>query len=137
MMASPSLHASRLTGTLLTMLLASVLWWPVALADAQPATKVWRIGLFHVGLDHVPPSFETLRAGLKALGYEEGRNIHLDWRNLADEEAGDVHHGANHDLAFPGHRTVLDDVQAEDTALRRVHDGCREEWIRRCPRSRS
>jgi putative ABC transport system substrate-binding protein len=89
-MASPSLHASRLTRTLLTMLLAGVLWWPVATADAQPATKVWRIGLFHVGLDHVPPSLETLRAGLKALGYAEGRNIHLDWRNLADEEAARV-----------------------------------------------
>ncbi len=54
-------------------------------AQAQP--KVWRIGLFHVGLDHVPPSLEPLREGLKALGYEQGRNLHLDWRNLPDEEA--------------------------------------------------
>jgi putative ABC transport system substrate-binding protein len=54
---------------------------------AQPAGKVWRIGLFHVSLDHVPPSLEPLRAGLKALGYREGRNLQLDWRNLPDEEA--------------------------------------------------
>ena len=49
--------------------------------------KVWQIGLMHVGLDHVPPSLPTLREGLKALGYEEGKNIRLDWRNLPDEEA--------------------------------------------------
>jgi hypothetical protein len=28
---------------------------------------------------------------MKALGYDEGRNVHLDWRNLADETAA---HGA-------------------------------------------
>jgi putative ABC transport system substrate-binding protein len=55
-------------------------------AEAQPATKVWRIGLSHVGLDHVPPSLPTLRDELKNLGYIEGKNIRLDWRNLPDEE---------------------------------------------------
>jgi ABC-type uncharacterized transport system substrate-binding protein len=55
--------------------------------DAQQANKVWRIGLSHVGLDHVPPSLEPLRQELKRLGYIEGKNIRLDWRNLADEEA--------------------------------------------------
>jgi putative tryptophan/tyrosine transport system substrate-binding protein len=56
-------------------------------AEAQQAGRVYRIGLFHVGLDHVPPSLDGLRDGLKALGYEEGKNIRLDWRNLADEDA--------------------------------------------------
>ncbi|MFZ1059952.1 MAG: ABC transporter substrate-binding protein [Candidatus Rokuibacteriota bacterium] len=56
-------------------------------SEAQGQSKVWRIGAFHVGLDHVPPSLPTLREGLKALGYEEGKNLRLDWRNLADEEA--------------------------------------------------
>ena len=32
-------------------------------ANAQQAVKVYRIGLFHVGLDHVPPSLDTLRHG--------------------------------------------------------------------------
>jgi putative ABC transport system substrate-binding protein len=72
-------------------------------ADAQQTGKVYRIGLFHVGLDHVPPSLDGLREGLKALGYDtgtspaptvstvfEGRNIRLDWRNLADEAAARV-----------------------------------------------
>jgi len=58
--------------------------------DAQPPTKIWRIGLFHVGLDHVPSSLDGLREGLKALGYEEGKNLHLDWRNLPDEDAARV-----------------------------------------------
>jgi putative tryptophan/tyrosine transport system substrate-binding protein len=56
-------------------------------AQAQPAGRVWGIGLFHVGLDHVPPSLDGLREGLTALGYEEGKNIHFDWRNLGDEDA--------------------------------------------------
>jgi len=49
--------------------------------------KIWRLGVFHVGLDHVPGSFERLKEGLKAHGYEAGKNIELDWRNLPDDEA--------------------------------------------------
>lgn len=56
-------------------------------AETQLAGKVWRLGLFHVGLDHVPPSLDGLREGLKALGYEEGKNLELDFRNVADEAA--------------------------------------------------
>lgn len=54
---------------------------------AQQAAKVSRIGLVHVGLDHVPPSLGTLREGLRTLGYEEGKNIRLDFRNVASEPA--------------------------------------------------
>jgi putative ABC transport system substrate-binding protein len=57
------------------------------LGQAQQPKQIRRIGLFHVGLDHVPPSFPALSAALKELGYEEGKNIHLDWRNLPDEDA--------------------------------------------------
>jgi putative ABC transport system substrate-binding protein len=57
------------------------------IAEAQPPAKVYRIALFHVGLDHVPPSLDGLRDGLKALGYEEGKNLRLDFRNLPDEAA--------------------------------------------------
>lgn len=55
--------------------------------SAQGTAKVSRIGLIHVGLDHVPPSLATLREGLRTLGYEDGRNIGLDFRNVADEAA--------------------------------------------------
>ena len=56
-------------------------------AEAQPAGKVPRIGLFHVGLDHDPPGLAPLRQSLRRMGYEEGRNIRLDYRNQADEDA--------------------------------------------------
>jgi ABC-type uncharacterized transport system substrate-binding protein len=71
--------------------LAVVLALSLAIAplgtEAQPPDKVYRISLFHVGLDHVPPSLDGLRDGLKALGYEEGKNLRLDFRNLPDEAA--------------------------------------------------
>ena len=79
--------------------LAGALAAPVA-AGAQPPAKMYRVGAFHVGLDHVPPSLEGLREGLKALGYDvpaspipkvsttfEGRNIRVLWRNVADDRA--------------------------------------------------
>jgi putative ABC transport system substrate-binding protein len=72
---------------LLAIVVAALTLLPFRLAEAQQPGKVWHLGLFHVGLDHNPQSLEPLRAGLKALGYEQGKNIYLDWRNLPDEEA--------------------------------------------------
>jgi hypothetical protein len=37
----------------------------VSFVKAQQPTKIWRVGLSHVGLDHVPPSLEPLRQELK------------------------------------------------------------------------
>jgi ABC-type uncharacterized transport system substrate-binding protein len=54
---------------------------------AQKSGTAPRVGLFHVGLDHDPPGLAPLRESLKRLGYEEGANIHLDYRNQADESA--------------------------------------------------
>ena len=56
-------------------------------SGAQQVNKKWRVGLVHVGLDHVPPSLEPLRQELRARGYEEGKNLQLDFRNVADERA--------------------------------------------------
>jgi len=56
-------------------------------ARAQQAGRAVHVGLFHVGLDHEPPSLPTLREALKTLGYEDGKNMRLDWRNLPDEDA--------------------------------------------------
>lgn len=75
---------------ILVMLVATLTWGSLHLALAQRAGKVWRIGVFHVGLDHVPPSLQPLRQELKKLGYEEGKNFSLDWRNLPDEAAARV-----------------------------------------------
>ena len=68
-------------GFLLAMLTAPLM------GEAQSVGKVARVGLFHVGLDHDPPSLLPLRESLRRLGYVEGKSIHLDYRNQADEEA--------------------------------------------------
>jgi putative ABC transport system substrate-binding protein len=47
-----------------------------------------RVGLMHVGLDHVPPSLEPLKARLRELGWIQGRNVDLISRiHLPDEDA--------------------------------------------------
>src|SRR4051812_8948084 len=56
--------------------------WP-----GQAPAKVYRLGVFHVGADHIPPFLPGLRDELQGLGYVEGQNLELDWRNLADEAA--------------------------------------------------
>lgn len=63
-------------------------------ALAQQAGKVWKIGIFHVGLDHVPPSLETLRQQLKALGYEEGKNLHVRVAKPRKRRGGSRHRSA-------------------------------------------
>jgi putative ABC transport system substrate-binding protein len=65
-------------------LLAGCGRWP---GQTQDSPKVYRLGVFHVGADHVPPALPGLREGLQVLGYVEGQNLELDWRNLVDEAA--------------------------------------------------
>ena len=74
----------------LAILATGIVLFSFDLASGQQATKLWRVGIFHVGLDHVPPSLERLRRELKALGYEEGRSLHVDWRNLPNEDTARV-----------------------------------------------
>jgi putative ABC transport system substrate-binding protein len=74
-----------LTSVLAVILTLALLAAPLA-AEAQPAGRAYRIGVFHVG-DHIPPGLQTLRDSLEALGYEEGKNIQIDFQNLADEDA--------------------------------------------------
>ncbi len=89
-------------------------------AGAQQAPKVYRIGLLHVGLDHVPPSLDGLREGLKALGYEEGKNLRLDFRNVADEATART-------VALELARQQPDLLVAfEDQTLRATHAATRE-----------
>jgi putative tryptophan/tyrosine transport system substrate-binding protein len=54
--------------------------WPVA-ARAQPASKIFRIGyVAPQAADDLPKRLEAFRAGLRELGYEEGRNIVIEHR---------------------------------------------------------
>ena len=71
---------------LLVVFVASALTVPLATL-AQQKGKVWRIGLFHVGLDHIPPALDGLKEGLKALGCQEGKNIVYDFHNVGDQSA--------------------------------------------------
>ena len=73
----------RLTGFALALTLTLA---PLG-AEGQQPLKIPRIGLFHVGLDHDPPGLAPLRESLRRIGYEEGRNIRLDYQNQADEDA--------------------------------------------------
>lgn len=79
--------------------------------DADPApSKVFHIGLLHVGLDHVPSSLPALAEALQTQGYLSadelatfedglqsipkelrlnGKHVQLDWRNLLDQAAAD------------------------------------------------
>jgi putative ABC transport system substrate-binding protein len=51
------------------------------------AQAISRVGLMHVGTDHIPPSRDTLDARLRQLGWINGQNIKLIWRNLEPDQA--------------------------------------------------
>ena len=74
------------------------------------SAKHFSIGLFHVGIDHIPPSLPALVNRLQKLGYlspaesqqfvnglssiprsldENGARLRLEWRNLPNEAAAD------------------------------------------------
>lgn len=56
-------------------------------AGRRHGQPVLRVGLMHVGIDHIPPSLKPLEARLRELGWVQGRNIDLIWRNLPNEDA--------------------------------------------------
>jgi putative ABC transport system substrate-binding protein len=70
--------------TFLGTLTGSLLAAPRA-AEAQPAGKVWRIGVLSTadGLE-----WEAFRQGLRTLGYVEGRNLVIEYRWHADSSTG-------------------------------------------------
>lgn len=81
---SPAGRVARLVATLGLLALAAPLT-----AMAQPAGKVWRIGILEPYAPGEPVNNE-IRQYLRELGYGEGRNIAIEWR-----------HGAGQTNAFP------------------------------------
>jgi len=56
-------------------------------AEAQQAPKVYRIGFLHPGSAlPEPASLETLRQGMRALGYVEGQNLVMEYRYAEERE---------------------------------------------------
>lgn len=83
----PSTCRSRLALGSAVLLAAFLTACDVSGGDSPAAQPVKRVGLMHVGTDHVPPSRDSLKARLEELGWTEGRNIKLIWRNLEPDAA--------------------------------------------------
>jgi putative ABC transport system substrate-binding protein len=67
----------------LLILLALGLLWGLLCSDAQPPTKVHRIGILSPAAEASTPLFEAFRQGLRELGYVEGQNMVLEFRLAA------------------------------------------------------
>jgi putative ABC transport system substrate-binding protein len=83
--------------------------------DSSAGQDVRRVGLMHVGLDHVPKSLDGITDGLEELGWVDGENIELIWRNLdktAAETQAQVFVGQGVDLI----------VAFEDTSIRAAQE---------------
>jgi putative ABC transport system substrate-binding protein len=59
---------------------AILLWLPVHAADAQEAPRPFRIGVLNAAWAASHPTVEGLKAGLKELGVEDGRDVTFDIR---------------------------------------------------------
>jgi putative tryptophan/tyrosine transport system substrate-binding protein len=102
--------AMRIKSGLLALLLLSAACSGSPGEPGPTPSKVFHIGLLHVGLDHVPSSLPALAEALQAKGYLtadelttfedglqsipkelhlDGKRVQLDWRNLLDEASAD------------------------------------------------
>src|SRR5262245_37304988 len=77
----PSLLQRRITRVVSVVLALGVLA-PTAIAEAQPARKVWRIGFLGDGprAERAAIASEPFREGLRELGYIEGQNVVIEER---------------------------------------------------------
>jgi putative tryptophan/tyrosine transport system substrate-binding protein len=68
-----------------TLLGGAAVAWPLA-SRAQQAGKVWRIGILGTSLNvpNLVAYYEAFLAELKALGFEEGKNITINYQLVAD-----------------------------------------------------
>ena len=60
--------------------LGGALAWPLAARAQQPA-RVWRIGMLETIPAPANANFDALRNGLRELGYDEGRNLIIEYRS--------------------------------------------------------
>jgi len=62
-------------------ILVTVLLTTAHVATAQQPTRVWRVGYLGGSLAANADRIEAFRRGLRELGYAEGKNIVIDWRD--------------------------------------------------------
>jgi putative ABC transport system substrate-binding protein len=60
-----------------TLLGCAAIGWPLA-GHGQQAPKIYRLG--YLALAGVPQLIDALRAGLRELGYVEGKNLKVEYR---------------------------------------------------------
>ncbi len=70
--------------TFMAMLTGGIVVAPLA-AEAQQAAKVARIGWLGANLAPNPHLHEAFRQGLRDLGYVEGRNLVIEYRDAEGE----------------------------------------------------
>ena len=73
----------RTIGLLITLALASLVA-PLAV-QAQPAQKVFRVGLLSTANPRSAPQFVAFAQRLRELGYVEGQNFAFEFRNAAGQ----------------------------------------------------
>jgi putative ABC transport system substrate-binding protein len=72
---------------IVAILVVSLTAWASTKGGSSSAQHVPRVGLMHVGTDHVPSSWPALKGRLEELGWTDGQNIELLWRNLEPDAA--------------------------------------------------
>lgn len=104
---------------------------------SRPTDRTWRLGLFHVGQDHVPASLDPLLEELTQLGYRQGQNLAIDWRNLPNETAAVtaarefVANGVDLIVAFENQtmRAVRDATSTIPVVFLHVDDPVANGWV--------
>jgi putative tryptophan/tyrosine transport system substrate-binding protein len=80
-MLSPELGADMQRREFITLLGGTAAAWPLAAGAQQSADKIFRIGFVGTSTaDSLPKLPEAFRAGLRDLGYREGRDIIIEFR---------------------------------------------------------
>src|SRR5687767_14109038 len=68
-------------GTVVSVVVATLLWFALSPTEAQQTTRrPARIGVLNAAWAASHPTVEGLKAGLKDLGYEDGRDVTFDIR---------------------------------------------------------
>src|SRR4029453_1353966 len=74
--------------TVISFVLCAVLFALSLPAEAQQPAKIPRIGwLSNLRFSEIPNRVEAFRQGLRELGYVEGKNIVIEWREGNNDQA--------------------------------------------------